>query len=129
MINWQRGREARQARLAAAASLALGKIVAVPDVIRLLETLIRPGDRVCIEGDNQKQADPLGAAVGILWGHSILQGPVLLHSRGSGARRRFGAGGARIEAARGFPTVYQVGLPALRAAERGLPNDPEAARV
>jgi triphosphoribosyl-dephospho-CoA synthase len=71
----------------------------------------------------------LGAAVGILWGRSILQGPVLLHSHGSGARRRFGAGGARIEAAHGFPTVYQVGLPALRAASRDVPNDAEAARA
>jgi triphosphoribosyl-dephospho-CoA synthase len=72
---------------------------------------------------------PLGAAVGMLWGQSILQGPVLLHSHGSGARRRFGAGGARMEAAQGFPTVYEVGLPALRSALRDVSNDAEAARV
>ena len=30
---------------------------------RLLEAIIRPGDRVCMEGDNQKQADFLAAAL------------------------------------------------------------------
>ncbi|MBC8845167.1 triphosphoribosyl-dephospho-CoA synthase, partial [Escherichia coli] len=29
----------------------------------------------------------------------------------------------------GFATVYAVGLPALRRAQRDLPDDPEAARV
>ena len=31
---------------------------------RLLEAVIRPGDRVCLEGDNQKQADFLAARAG-----------------------------------------------------------------
>ncbi|HEY6645378.1 malonate decarboxylase subunit alpha, partial [Povalibacter sp.] len=47
----------------AAANFANGKIVSASDATRLLETVIRPGDRVCIEGDNQKQADVLGAAL------------------------------------------------------------------
>jgi malonate decarboxylase alpha subunit len=29
----------------------------VRDVVPLLEAIMRPGDRVCLEGDNQKQAD------------------------------------------------------------------------
>ncbi|MCX7941308.1 MAG: malonate decarboxylase subunit alpha [Endomicrobia bacterium] len=33
------------------------KIVSKDNVIQLLETVIRSGDRVCLEGDNQKQAD------------------------------------------------------------------------
>src|SRR6476646_2972870 len=41
-------------------------------------------------------ARPLGDVVARLWGASILDGPVLLHSHGSAARRRFRAGGARI---------------------------------
>ena len=71
---------------------------------------------------------PLGAVVARLWGDSILDGPVLLHSHGSVARRRFRAGGARIEAATGFPSVYRIGLPALRRAT-AAPQDLEAARV
>jgi triphosphoribosyl-dephospho-CoA synthase len=72
---------------------------------------------------------PLGAVVSRLWGSSILDGPVLLHSHGSAARRRFDAGGARIEAATGFPSVYHVGLPALRRGMLAVPDDEEAARV
>lgn len=71
----------------------------------------------------------LGAIVSELWGESILDGPVLLRSHGSEARRRFGAGGARMEAARGFPSVYEVGLPALRSVGCMAASDPEAARV
>ena len=71
----------------------------------------------------------LGDVVVRLWGDSILDGPVLLHSHGSAARRRFRAGGARTEAATGFPSVYGVGLPALRRAAPVMPQDTEAARV
>ena len=71
----------------------------------------------------------LGAVVSRLWGSSILDGPVLLHSHGSGARHRFAAGGARVEAARGFPSVYRIGLPALRRGALAAPADAEAARV
>jgi triphosphoribosyl-dephospho-CoA synthase len=72
---------------------------------------------------------PLGDVVVQLWGASILDGPVLLRSHGSEARRRFHAGGARFEAVKGFPSVYRIGLPALRRAARVNPNDAEAARV
>src|SRR6185312_8948216 len=60
---WQRHREARDSRLEAGARLARGKIGEARDTTRLLEAVIRPGDRVCLEGDNQKQADLLARAL------------------------------------------------------------------
>ena len=34
-----------------------GKQIDAEQLVRFLETIVRPGDRVCLEGDNQKQAD------------------------------------------------------------------------
>ena len=61
--NWQRHRQARNARIEVGAKLAKGKIVEAHNASKLLEAVIRPGDRVCLEGDNQKQADLLSAAL------------------------------------------------------------------
>lgn len=63
MTGWQNNRTARDARIAAGAGFARGKIVEAQDATRLLEAVIRPGDRVCLEGDNQKQADLLSRAL------------------------------------------------------------------
>jgi malonate decarboxylase alpha subunit len=63
MRTWQQGREARDARIEAGAKLAKGKLVAAGDATRLMEAVVRPGDRVCLEGDNQKQADLLCTAL------------------------------------------------------------------
>lgn len=63
MTSWQNNRAARDARIAAGAGFARGKVVEAQDVTRLLEAVIRPGDRVCLEGDNQKQADLLSRAL------------------------------------------------------------------
>jgi triphosphoribosyl-dephospho-CoA synthase len=72
---------------------------------------------------------PLGDVVVRLWGRNILDGPVQLHSHGGEARRHYGAGGARAEAAQGFLSVYEVGLPALQWGALIAPGDTEAARV
>ena len=63
VTTWQHQREARDARLEAGSRLARGKIVEAHDATRLMEAVIRPGDRVCLEGDNQKQADLLSSAL------------------------------------------------------------------
>ncbi len=60
---WDRQRSARHDRLARAAPLARGKQVQASDATALLEALLQPGDRVCLEGDNQKQADLLARAL------------------------------------------------------------------
>jgi malonate decarboxylase alpha subunit len=54
---WQRQRDQRQDRLNAASRVVNGKVVAADQTKALLEAVLRPGDRVCLEGDNQKQAD------------------------------------------------------------------------
>ena len=71
----------------------------------------------------------LGDVVARRWGVDILDGPLLLHSHGNAARRRYHAGGASREAANGFPSIYRIGLPALRQAISAAPEDREAARV
>ncbi len=63
MTEWARGKQARDARIAAGSRLASGKVVEAEDVVMLLEAVLRPGDRVCLEGDNQKQADLLASAL------------------------------------------------------------------
>jgi triphosphoribosyl-dephospho-CoA synthase len=72
---------------------------------------------------------PLGVIVSRHWGRDIVSGPRLAQSHGEVVSRRFGVGGARFEAARGFPSIYQVGLPALYGASQWAPDDAEAARV
>ncbi|MCE4224091.1 triphosphoribosyl-dephospho-CoA synthase MdcB [Methylobacterium sp. C25] len=71
----------------------------------------------------------LGTHVARTHAKGILNGPVLLHAPGARVRRRHGVGGAPAEAAAGFPTVYRIGLPALRRGMALRPGDPEAARV
>ncbi|MDB6083928.1 MAG: malonate decarboxylase alpha subunit, partial [Gammaproteobacteria bacterium] len=63
MVAWRQAREMRDARILAGSNLAKGKIVEASDATALLEAVIRPGDRVCLEGDNQKQADLLAGAL------------------------------------------------------------------
>ena len=63
MTEWGQEKADRDARLDAGARHAKGKIVAPGDVTKLLEAVLRPGDRLCLEGDNQKQADFLARAL------------------------------------------------------------------
>jgi hypothetical protein len=63
MGDWQSQRRERDERLQAASKFAQGKTVPSDAVTSLLEVLNRPGDHVCLEGDNQKQADFLAACL------------------------------------------------------------------
>ena len=63
MGNWNGARSARDSRLQAGARYARGKLVAAQDATALLEAVLRSNDRICLEGDNQKQADLLAAAL------------------------------------------------------------------
>ncbi len=62
-MEWDTQKQSKQARMNRAASLAQGKIVATEDVVSLLETVILPGDKVALEGCNQKQAAFLAGAL------------------------------------------------------------------
>ncbi|MGC2223087.1 MAG: malonate decarboxylase subunit alpha [Methylocella sp.] len=57
MADWQKQRHERQIRLDEANRYASGKLASPENTKALLEAVIRPSDRVCLEGDNQKQAD------------------------------------------------------------------------
>jgi malonate decarboxylase alpha subunit len=63
MTAWDTARRARDSRWQAGARYAQGKRVDARDATALLEAVLQPGDRVCLEGDNQKQADVLAAAL------------------------------------------------------------------
>ncbi len=55
--DWNTLADRRQARLQRATDAGLGPLVPNAEVSRLLHTVLEPGDRVCLEGNNQKQAD------------------------------------------------------------------------
>ncbi|KAA0571599.1 malonate decarboxylase subunit alpha [Azospirillum sp. Sh1] len=57
MRDWNLQGRNRDERLARAAGLADGKRVTAANARALLEAVLEPGDRVCLEGNNQKQAD------------------------------------------------------------------------
>jgi triphosphoribosyl-dephospho-CoA synthase len=85
------------------------------------------GDVVQISAEETPVAPiPLGEVVTRRWATEIEKGPISLFSHGSTALRRYGAAGARGEAAGGFRSVYEVGWPALREGRSLQPDDPDA---
>jgi malonate decarboxylase alpha subunit len=60
---WTERREEKARRLARVASLAEGQVLPTRRIGEALEALIAPGDRVVLEGDNQKQADFLSRSL------------------------------------------------------------------
>ena len=52
---WNTRRTEKQRRLASIP--VQGKVLPTGDLVAMLEKLIAPGDRVVLEGNNQKQAD------------------------------------------------------------------------
>ncbi|WP_030443519.1 malonate decarboxylase subunit alpha [Actinoplanes subtropicus] len=60
---WRRRSDRKRRRLDAAAALGWGTVVPTERIVDLLHAVIRPGDRVVLEGDNQKQADFLSRAL------------------------------------------------------------------
>src|SRR5215831_13906059 len=61
--HWDSRREDKRLRLEQIAGYVDGKLVRRDSIVALLESLLRPGDRVVLEGDNQKQADFLSRSL------------------------------------------------------------------
>ncbi|RBA25406.1 malonate decarboxylase subunit alpha [Herminiimonas fonticola] len=62
MKQWNLLAENRQKRIERGLTIT-GRIADPDKIVALLEALIEPGDRVCLEGNNQKQADFLAGAL------------------------------------------------------------------
>jgi malonate decarboxylase alpha subunit len=61
--SWTTLRDDKAARLAGVAAHTDGKLLRSAEIVAVLQGLLRPGDRVALEGDNQKQADFLSRAL------------------------------------------------------------------
>ncbi|URF06907.1 MULTISPECIES: malonate decarboxylase subunit alpha [Cupriavidus] len=60
---WDTRRAEKRRRQGLGARLADGKVVATDNIVPFLEAVTAPGDRVVLEGNNQKQADFLSRAL------------------------------------------------------------------
>ena len=61
--NWATRRAEKHRRLARVASIADGAVLPTDRIVDVLQNLIAPGDRVVVEGNNQKQADFLSRSL------------------------------------------------------------------
>jgi malonate decarboxylase alpha subunit len=60
---WDTRRAEKRRRIENAARFTRGRVVATADIIPFLEAVTAPGDRVVLEGNNQKQADFLSRSL------------------------------------------------------------------
>ena len=63
MNQWDLRGEDYISRIQQGKRFADGKIIQAKNIVPLLESVIKSGDKICIEGDNQKQADFLAKAL------------------------------------------------------------------
>ncbi|MBP2057758.1 malonate decarboxylase alpha subunit [Lactobacillus colini] len=61
--NWASHRQAKDEKMQRVAPLLEGKFAKTSDVVKILERLLNSGDKVVLEGDNQKQASFLSKAL------------------------------------------------------------------
>jgi malonate decarboxylase alpha subunit len=65
-VEWHTRRERKAARIQRASAFASRGRFDAADAVPVLEAVLQPGDRVCIEGNNQKQADFLSRSLAAL---------------------------------------------------------------
>ncbi|WAC28520.1 malonate decarboxylase subunit alpha [Ancylobacter sp. SL191] len=61
--SWSSRREDKERRLTRVAPFADGRVLRTGDIVAALEAVLASGDRVALEGDNQKQADFLSRSL------------------------------------------------------------------
>ena len=61
--DWSTRRRRKHARLQRVAKYTSGRVIDTAKILDALHALIEPGDRVCVEGNNQKQADFLSRSL------------------------------------------------------------------
>src|SRR5215217_6913874 len=61
--SWRTRRQDKARRLDRVAKVARGRVLPTEEIVPALEALVAPGDRVALEGDNQKQADYLSRSL------------------------------------------------------------------
>ncbi|MDQ1003467.1 malonate decarboxylase alpha subunit [Neobacillus niacini] len=61
--SWKKRLEAKEKRMEKMKDITSNRIIPTNKIVQALETLIQPGDRVVLEGNNQKQASFLSAAL------------------------------------------------------------------
>jgi malonate decarboxylase alpha subunit len=61
--SWLTRREDKARRLERVAKVARGRVLPTEEIVPALEALVAPGDRVVLEGNNQKQADFLSRSL------------------------------------------------------------------
>src|SRR5688500_18463027 len=61
--SWRTRGEDKARRLDRVAKVARGRVLPTEEIVSALEALLAPGDRVALEGDNQKQADFLSRSL------------------------------------------------------------------
>jgi malonate decarboxylase alpha subunit len=61
--SWTTRRDEKKRRLQLVSTLMNGRLLPREKLVESLEALIAPGDRIVLEGDNQKQADFLSRSL------------------------------------------------------------------
>jgi malonate decarboxylase alpha subunit len=62
-VSWTRKRDEKKRRIDSVRHLADKAVIKKENIVEALQYLLKPGDRVVLEGDNQKQASFLSAAL------------------------------------------------------------------
>jgi malonate decarboxylase alpha subunit len=82
---WNQGEREYRRRMDRAAAAGLAKVVPAARISELLAAVLAPGDRICVEGNNQKHADFLSEALArldpaVIHGLHVVQSNIALAS-------------------------------------------------